>query len=75
MIFRNVRFEDLRPDKENVPKLADELETFVQGGDAERRDSVLVRFQVSEKSTLVSWVKVPSRLSQHTLPALDHQLH
>lgn len=48
--LRDVRLDDLGAHEEDLPELADELEAFVQGGDAEGADRVLVGFDVPAAS-------------------------
>lgn len=47
--FGDVGFEDIRPYEEDVAQLADELKAFVQSGDSESCDSVLVGFEIPKQ--------------------------
>ena len=47
--FGDVGFEDVWPYKEDVAELTDELEAFVERGDAEGGDGVLVGFEIPEQ--------------------------
>lgn len=45
--FRDVRLEDVGPNEEDIAQLPEELEAFLERGDAEGDDGILVKLQVS----------------------------